>query len=176
MDRLKRVLTLIFCSTVIGLLFHCCCENELIIVGSGSLELVDDDFNRIDTVESSFALYARFDVSVVSNYNQWSFMNSALATSCSYDYLNSIDESTIEIVCNKEFAYNGEIVTPGTNLFEFEEVFIENMYAEGDLHVLFDKEFVQLADFEPGEYEITLRAKTTDGIEIQNQVSCEIRL
>lgn len=134
-------------------------------------QVVDSTYTRTDTVVGLFNLYTNTESEVVFNrINNISLINSAYALSCDPDnYLNTLDESTFKLTCDKDFVYNNETIFANMDYAQIEEldVWIHPPYdSEAQIQVTFTEEFVNKAQFQNTDYTFRFDIETDDGVQL----------
>lgn len=106
----------------------CCDDEELMIVGNGSLLVYHNDVqgsnpkDSTSLVDREFRLTAAFLVENLAFVNSSGFIQGGYAASCDRIKLNKLDEESIVITLDKDFLYRDETISAGTNLVDLEMI------------------------------------------------------
>lgn len=163
------------------LVFHvlsivACCSDDFSLVGAGEMKAYtsQESYESITVVDSTFALHNEMDVEMANNIMQSLFVNELYATTCGEVYLNEINESSLQLVVDKDFDFNGAVVPTGSNLIELVGV-STNFYFSG-FFIEFSDEFVQAADFAEEIYTFEVEFDTSDGKTFSNSIELQMDL
>lgn len=142
------------------LFLQSCCEDSFRIIGSGTLSVKDQISHASDTITTGF---------IVANF----LKDQIISTPCGeYTYENSILENSVNLFFSKDFLFNENTIKSGTNVLDIQttDSEIELLLYEGTIDIKIHTIFIEQCNFHKGEYEITLKAKTNDDIEIENSL------
>jgi len=172
MNKLKKSFLFYAGLFFLSILFYQCCTGEFKITGSGEVSIYDITTTESDTISNEFIITTYFEGEIVLQENQVSLFQSAWATTCEYGAFNPIDEETISVSFSQDFTYQGNTISSGTNILDanFSGVVINLLGSEG-IEFVFSSPFIDTVNFPNGDYEITISAETSDGIQIENKIN-----
>lgn len=149
-----------------------CCEEEYKIVGNGTFEVFDKNFAPIDTIKNEFYIRAYFEVMEVGMQNDFSLINSALATSCGEKYLNELLPNTVTFSLDKPFNYDGNTIEANSNFINIDSTkLLVTTTFDGVVEIRATTDFLSNAEFENGQHTFHISAETTDGLLLENDLS-----
>lgn len=177
MNKLKKSFLFYFGLFFLSILFYQCCTGEYKITGSGEASIFDITTSQSDTISNQFIISTSFEGEVVlQNENKVSLFQSAWATSCDYEAFNPIDEESILLSFSQDFIYLGNTISSGTNILDFNlNGLISNLFSNEGLEFHFTTAFINNVNFPNGDYEITISAETSDGIQIENRINTNFK-
>ena len=149
-----------------------CCEEEYKIVGNGSFEIFDKDIAPIDTIKNEFYIRAYFEVIEVGMQNDFSLINSALATSCGEKYLNELLPNSVKFSLDNPFNYDGKTIEANSNFIDIDSTkLLVTTTVDGIVEIRATTDFLSNAEFENGQHTFHIYAETTDGLVLENDLS-----
>lgn len=155
-----RVLILLVLSLI--LFYQCNCGDSFRIIGSGSLSIKELHRKPTDTITTAF---------VVINHPEEAIVRIPCGDQ---SYENSILENSVSISFSKDFLFNEDTITSGTNVLDIQttnsEIELHLSEDIGIIETIFHAKFIEQCNIPNGEYEVMLKAKTNDDIEIENTV------
>ncbi len=157
---------------VISVTIQGCCENEYRITGNGTFEVFDKGFGPIDTINDEFYIRAYFEIMEVGMQNNFSLINSALATSCGEKYLNELLTNTVKLSLDKPFNYDGKAIEANSNFINIDSAkLLVTTTFDGVVEIRATTDFLSSAAFEKGQHIFHIYAETTDGLVLENELS-----
>ncbi len=156
-----------------------CCHESYKIIGKGEIGAYTDYYNpknKTDTIKGEFYIIWQLEQKTSSLHNNFGLIQSTYATSCSETFENEVSESGFSISCNKDFKYNGILITAGTNFSDFEELKLHIEKKWGAVEIRFTNEFINLSEFEETDYTFKVNTKTNDNMNLENTLTVFMKI
>jgi len=177
MKLLKKGILFYLTIMLVSIIVQGCCENKIEIVGNGDMYIAQIDNNRSDTIRDQFSLDLILEVEYGYNMlNDLAIINSSYATSCDETYVNEMDQATLQLTCDKNLTYDGELFEANTNLSSINELVIRYQDYEGSINIQFLSDFLEKAEFDTGDHEFEISIETEDGMKFTNKVSTYLEI
>lgn len=159
----------------ISILIQSCCTETFTIVGSGQIQAYTLDYAKIDTVSGEFMLVNNTEVKIGGLQNM-GIISSSMATSCVESFVNTIPTEAVNITCNQDFTFDGNVVSAGTDFSTFAELQIESTSYSGDVSIKFLTTFLDKAIFDKADHIFKVNMKTDNDLALENEISVFIDL
>lgn len=160
----------------LALVFESCCTDTFRITGNGSLFAYDSVYTNLDTIKGEFILTSQFETSVVANFNDFSLIPSAHATTCERNFENTLIESTLKLSTDKAFVFDNESIEADTDFSFLKEVTFNNGYDLGYIELTITQDFIDKVDFQHDEMTFKVEIQTDDGLDLANEITLSIDL
>jgi len=153
-----------------------CCSEDITLVGAGELIAIQEKFTRevISTVSGEFVLLNEMEINIASNLIQNPFINELQATTCGEVFLNEIDPSSLMVIVDKAFDFNGQSIAAGADLLEIDGVL--NDIGTSTIFIEFTEDFVSSADFLNELYTFELKFATSDSRSYSNSIALQMEI
>ncbi len=178
MKSIKNVVLFYTFLMVCAVVMQSCCTDENQIIGSGTIDVFEvDSFTKLDTIGGPFKLVINYETTTVGNFTDFNIIASSYALTCEENYINSIDESSLKISCDKDFTYDGDIISANTNFLTIPEM-KRDLTADFiiELSIFFEAAFINNATFEEGTHTFKVESKTSDGLDLVNEIALEMAM
>lgn len=125
MKKIKRTLNIYMIFVLLSVITNACCETNYQIIGNGNITVYDFKSAKtftedtIGTIIGGFKIDVNHEKIIAGTGFKSNFLQSAYATSCSENYENDLDGSTLKISTNRDFTFDGVIIEQGSNLIDF---------------------------------------------------------
>lgn len=170
--------------TLLSAVSYSCCPEQIFQIRSfdrlSVYELTTETSSGPATVVTDeFFILAIFSPNTTTSFNvNFDFTAKAYAAiDCFNDtFLNRLNEESLIVSLDKDFVFDGETITADSNLTEIKEIKNNLAFSYDNVDVYFLNEFLEKAQFENQEYTFTVYIETTDGLQLEKQVSVTINL
>jgi hypothetical protein len=181
MKSLKTTLKVYLSLSILSLITYACCEEQNFrISGTAFHKTYDANTAQIFEMGTTALITGPFNVNIyqqadgVLALHNLSFGTTAYATSCPENYLNYMQEESLELSFHKSIVYNGDTLAPGSNLRNLEGLKFEIFWS--DLSIYFTDSLMQQLSFDDGPYQLTISIKTDDGLDLRSQINMEFEV
>lgn len=177
--KIRKLLTLITVHFVFAIVFYGCCKEKAQIDGISDLMFRDIDFTlAADTVRGDFSIECYFSYQLVEAFVP--NMNTLNATSCDHQVNNPVDTNTLEIRFDKSFMVEGTEIPANSNIMANTLVRSYMLLNAPDydpfVEVEFKSPFFDVVEFEQTDYEMELKIKTSDDVQLEGSTSAYFNL
>jgi hypothetical protein len=173
MNKLTRFLSICVFSLTVSVILFSCCRGEILITGGGELT-TDFNIDPSEVINEPFNLVNNFESEIVyEEASNFSLINSALATTCDYDFRNEIDMAALRLTVDQNIELEDLTIQAGTNLLALDQFSpaIESGFAA--LYITIDAQFFEDATFEKSEHTFLLTANMDDGLTTQTSLTLD---
>ncbi len=180
MKRLSQLVCFYLCFFSLAILFHSCCTEELYISDHGTLNVIDlDDMVNDQIYNGAFVLEILPQVDIAGINNEFGLLNTANALSCDRPILNTILEESIQITSDKEFMFDGAVISADTDFIRSDGITINIPEGQTEyyaFHIEFDDQFADLANFDLDAYTFTISYSSDDDLDFELETLMRIEL
>jgi hypothetical protein len=176
MKKLTNPFILYLLLFILSLIYKSCCEECHKIIGNGNLIIMQYKNGRQDTIRNEFAIDWYLERSFSRSCSHWAFIPSAQATTCQQVYINKLKKETIELFCDREIIYQGQLINAGSNILDRTDLSVEIDDSFGVVLFNFSTGFILKTEFVIGLHKFTVRAKTSDGIQFESSASTYLHI
>jgi len=175
---LKKLITLSFfylSLLSIAVVMHSCCRNPgtATIIGAEDIHFIQDvqlPASNVTTdtlVEAPFSMYVEAEVLYTATQRDYGLMSSAYGLSCEPDFVNTLQESSLILVCDQDFMFDGELIEAGSDRLGLLPG-IRTSIDPQSIFVFMEISFMNLVTFENGPTTFRIKVKTTDDLELES--------
>lgn len=176
MKKYLRIMIILTVTFICSIFLESCCHESFQIIGSGELKAYEiGQRTEIDTISGEFLLVAKYQSKISSNFKQFRMFNSAYALSCEENFENSLVDSTLKLSADKEFIYNNETIPANSNFSSIAELDI-HLSEYGYTQIFFQDKFLNNVEFQNTDYTFKIYIRTSDNLELENEITLEIDL
>ena len=181
MKKIRTIFIFYFAIIFSSIIIQSCCNGSYHIVDAGEIRAYSIDslsIREADTISGLFFLEEQFEVELAS-IDYPSLINSTMASiDCGYEFDNSIDLDKVNISCDKDFNFEQQNVIAGTDFSDIDGIRISaSNYEEwSTLEIHFLEDFINNVEFENQHHTFTIKSQTTDGLDLEVQITLFIDL
>lgn len=183
MKRIKSLLSFYVSIFALAIIIQSCCQDAQVItiIGAEDIFFLEQPELPFAGAESAttlsglpFTMSVTMELEFAATFTDPGLISSAWSTSCDDTYMNNLEAGTVAVSCNRDFSYNGSVISSGTNLVDIEELAVI-VDAESIL-VSATEEFMELVDFTNGQHTFTISINTSDGLDLVSEGTVEISI
>lgn len=155
----------------ISIIIQSCCESNIKIIGNGDMFISQIDNSRQDTIRNEFRVVLYLELQYADNFNHSGIISSSYATTCSQNYINTMNRDSLKLYCDKDFTFEGEVIEAETNFLNEDKMSIYFSDEGGEIDIRLNQEFLNDSEFSEGIHEFKIEIGTSDGGTFTNSVS-----
>ncbi len=183
MKRIKSLFSLYISLFAFTIILQSCCQDTpvITIIGAEDIFFAEEQELPITVAENAttltglpFTMSVNMELEFAAIFNGPILMSSAWATSCDETYLNSLDAGTVSVSCDKDFSFDGDIISAGSSFQNIDELLV--IVNTENIIITATEEFMNLVEFENGQHTFTISITTSDGLDLESTGNINISI